>query len=257
MEEKAQTSLLRSFFARLIKKRLVEILAAFIAGGWLIIEVVDRLLVSHYRFPDETIDITVVTLVGALLSILIWRWFMGSEKRSGNLKIEVLLVPLIILATMTIDLCLILDIAGITGKKLIAAIIGLCIGIAWIVFKSLQWAAHMPESEKKKMEILPPTMAKPDKSIVVLPFADLSPQKDQEYFCDGMTEEIITDLSRVHALRVISRNSAMTFRGTQKITGTIGQELNVQYVLEGSVRKAGNDLRITAQLIDAKNDAHL
>ncbi len=72
-----------------------------------------------------------------------------------------------------------------------------------------------------------------------------------------MTEEIITDLSYVHELRVISRNSAMMLKGTPKDTGTIGRELNVQYVLEGSVRKAGNDLKITAQLIDAINDAHL
>jgi tetratricopeptide (TPR) repeat protein len=72
-----------------------------------------------------------------------------------------------------------------------------------------------------------------------------------------MTEEIITDLSHIHDLRVISRNSAMMLKGTPKDTATIGQELKVQYVLEGSVRKAGNDLRITAQLIDATNDAHL
>ncbi len=91
----------------------------------------------------------------------------------------------------------------------------------------------------------------------MLPFTDLSPQKDQEYFCDGMTEEIITDLSHVHELRVISRNSAMTFKGTPKDTETIGRELKVQYVLEGSVRKAGNDLKITAQLIDAISDTHL
>ncbi len=72
-----------------------------------------------------------------------------------------------------------------------------------------------------------------------------------------MTEEIITDLSHVHDLLVISRNSAMTFKGTKKKIKEIAQEVNVQYVLEGSVRKAGNDLRITAQLIDARNDAHL
>ena len=96
-----------------------------------------------------------------------------------------------------------------------------------------------------------------EKSIVVLPFENMSPDPDQEYFSDGLTEEIITDLSKIHSLRVISRNSAMTMKGTSKTTKIIGRELNVQYVLEGSVRKSGNNLRITAQLIDATNDAHI
>ena len=96
-----------------------------------------------------------------------------------------------------------------------------------------------------------------EKSIVVLPFENLSPDPDQEYFSDGLTEEVISDLSKVHALRVISRSSAMTFKGTKKKVPEIARELDVQYVLEGSVRKAGNSLRITAQLIDAANDAHL
>ncbi|MFC2157873.1 hypothetical protein ACFLT9_08555, partial [Acidobacteriota bacterium] len=100
-------------------------------------------------------------------------------------------------------------------------------------------------------------LPKAEKSIVVLPFENLSPDPDQEYFCDGMTEEITSDLSKIHDLLVISRNSAMTFKGTKKKTKEIGKELNVHYVLEGSVRKAGNNLRITAQLIDAKTDTHI
>ncbi|MFC1545381.1 hypothetical protein ACFL44_01680, partial [Gemmatimonadota bacterium] len=95
------------------------------------------------------------------------------------------------------------------------------------------------------------------KSIVVLPFEDMSPDNDNEYFSDGLTEEIITDLSKIQSMRVISRNSAMVMKGTSKSTRVIGRELNVQFVLEGSVRKAGNDLRITAQLIDAVSDAHV
>jgi len=98
---------------------------------------------------------------------------------------------------------------------------------------------------------------KAEKSIIVLPFENLSPDPEQEYFCDGMTEEIISDLSKVQTLKVISRSSAMTFKGTKKKVRDIAKDVNVQYVLEGSVRKAGNDLRITAQLIEAASDVHL
>ncbi len=101
------------------------------------------------------------------------------------------------------------------------------------------------------------TFAKAEKSIIVLPFEDISPGKDNEFFSDGLTEEIITDLSHVHDLLVISRSSAMTFKGTKKTIPEIARAVSVRYAMEGSVRKAGNNLRITAQLIDAKNDAHL
>jgi TolB-like protein len=251
----------RAVFTKLKKRRIIETLAAFIGGGWLLVEVVERLLVGHYKFPEETIDLTVVSVIGALLSTLVWRWFGGTEKRPGNVKVEVLLVPLIILATLAIDLNLAFDIAGVLGMRLLTGIIALCLGIAWIILKSLQWAAAAPLSSsgqvKKPTESPSSASAPPEKSIIVLPFVDLSPQKDQEYFCDGMTEELITKLSKVLALRVISRTSAFMFKDTPKNVRSIAQELNVRHVLEGSVRKAGNKLRITAQLIDAIPDAHI
>ncbi len=104
------------------------------------------------------------------------------------------------------------------------------------------------------------TIEKPvpqEKSIIVLPFENISPDPDQEYFSDGLTEEIITDLSHIRDLLVISRSSGMTFKGTKKKIGEIVGDVNVRYVLEESVRKAGNNLRITAQLIDAMTDTHL
>ena len=95
------------------------------------------------------------------------------------------------------------------------------------------------------------------KSIVVLPFANLSPDPDTEYFSDGLTDEIITDLSRVRALRVISRSTAMRFKGDARGLTAIGRDLACPYVLEGSVRRAANSLRITARLVDAPNDVQL
>ncbi len=255
--KEGEKSFLRTFLTRLRKRHIIETLAAFTGGGWLLVEVVERLLVGHYKFPEETIDLTVVSVIGAFLATIIWRWFGGTEKRPGNVKVEVLIVPLVILVTLAIDLNLIFQIAGIYGKKLLIGVVAFLLGIAWIIFKSLQWAAITPESGRKKVEVSPPAPARPEKSIVVLPFVNISPEEGQEYFCDGMTEEIITDLSHIHDLLVISRNSALTFKGTQKKTNEIAKEVNVRFVLEGSVRKTGNDLRITAQLIDADTDVHL
>jgi serine/threonine protein kinase/Flp pilus assembly protein TadD len=99
--------------------------------------------------------------------------------------------------------------------------------------------------------------AAPKKAIVVLPFANLSPDPDNAYFADGLMEEVIADLSRVRALTVISRTSSVKLKETGWDLRRIGRELNVRYALEGSVRRAGSTLRITAQLIDTETDAHL
>jgi TolB-like protein/Tfp pilus assembly protein PilF len=96
-----------------------------------------------------------------------------------------------------------------------------------------------------------------ERSIAVLPFVDLSPDKDQGYFSDGISEELLNLLARIPELRVISRSSAFSFRGQNLGIPEIAKRLNVAHVLEGSVRKAGNQVRITAQLIDARSDTHL
>ena len=104
----------------------------------------------------------------------------------------------------------------------------------------------------------PPALPLPDKpSIAVLPFQNISGDPEQEYFADGMVEEIITALSRIRWLFVIARNSSFTYKGQAVDVKQVGRELGVRYVLEGSVRKGGSRVRITAQLIDAATGAHL
>src|ERR1700754_4186656 len=101
----------------------------------------------------------------------------------------------------------------------------------------------------------PPLPDKP--SIAVLPFQNMSGDPDQEYFADGMVEDITTALSRFKALFVTARNSSFTYKGRAVSVQQVGRELGVRYVLEGSVRKAANRVRITGQLIDAEAGTHL
>jgi TolB-like protein/DNA-binding winged helix-turn-helix (wHTH) protein len=115
-----------------------------------------------------------------------------------------------------------------------------------------------PEAEDGRGLLLAAALPSPDKpSIAVLPFANLSNDPDQEYFADGIVEEIITALSGIRWLFVIARNSSFTYKGEAADVKRVGRELGVRYVLEGSVRKAGNRVRIAGQLIDAETGAHL
>jgi len=209
---------IKSFFSNLRKKRIIEILAAFIAGGWLIIEFVDRILVAHYHFPDKTIDITFITLLCALLCTLIWRWFAGREA-SRKFKLELVLMPLVVLIAVLLDINLLLHLNA-PGSE---------------TFPTPKWK----------------------NSVAVLPFVDMSPQKDQEYFCDGMTEDLINRLSNIRELKIPARTSAFMFKGKTPDMHEVGEKLKVQTALEGSVQKSGNRLRITAQLINIADGYHL
>jgi adenylate cyclase len=117
--------------------------------------------------------------------------------------------------------------------------------------------AGMPTATAPSIASSSPPLAAPRLSIVVLPFANLSNDPNQQYFTDGITEDLTTDLSRIADMFVISRNTAFTYRNKSVDTKQIGRELGVRYVLEGSVRRSGNQIRVNAQLIDAETDAHL
>src|SRR6516225_4989113 len=101
------------------------------------------------------------------------------------------------------------------------------------------------------------TRPPPPLSIVVLPFTNVSTDPDQEYFADGITDDLTTDLSRISGSFVIARGTAFTYKGKSAEAKQIGRELGVRYALEGSLRRAGNQVRVNAQLIDAETDAHL
>jgi TolB-like protein len=117
--------------------------------------------------------------------------------------------------------------------------------------------AELPSSSAPPATSIPQPAVAPRLSIVVLPFANLSSDPEQQYFTDGITEDLTTDLSQIAGMFVISRNTAFTYRNKPIDTKQIGRELGVRYVLEGSVRRSGNQLRVNAQLIDAETDAHL
>ena len=119
--------------------------------------------------------------------------------------------------------------------------------------------ARVPEPPGPEAIVAPGIgLSLPDKpSIAVLPFANMSGDPEQEYFTDGITEDIITELSRFHELFVIARNSAFTYKGKALDVRTVARELGVRYVLEGSIRKAANRIRVTGQLVDALSGKHI
>ena len=144
-------------------------------------------------------------------------------------------------------------------------VIGIAVGltaVAALVIAAGAWwlwptaKSSAPSAVAAATSIAQPLTA-PRLSIVVLPFANLSNDPDQQYFADGITEDLTTDLSRIANSFVISRNTAFTYREKRVDTKQIGRELGVRYVLEGSVRRSGSKVRVNAQLIDAETDAHL
>jgi adenylate cyclase len=117
---------------------------------------------------------------------------------------------------------------------------------------------HFELDKQRTAEPIAPILPLPDKpSIAVLPFQNMSGDSEQDYFCDGLVEDIITTLSKLPGLRVIARNSSFVYKGRSVDVREAAKQLGVRYILEGSVRKSGNRVRITAQLIDAKDGTHL
>ena len=227
---------MNSLFAELRRRNIFRVAGVYAVTGWILSQA-SGVLEEALSLPSwfDTI-VVVLVLIGFPIAILLaWAFEMTPEgmKRTENVNDEY-------------------SIAAKTGRKLDFAILaGLVLVVALIIGgRFLPQKTTAPENTQQVQ-----TDEKP--SIAVLPFEDYSPNKDQEYFANGISEELLNVLSRVDGLRVASRTSAFAFKGRDIGIGEISEALNVNHILEGSIRKSGTTLRITAQLIDTNTDEHM
>jgi TolB-like protein/DNA-binding winged helix-turn-helix (wHTH) protein len=150
---------------------------------------------------------------------------------------------------------------AVSRRRRIASIAITAAGAVLVIAVSAWWlwptAKPSPTTRVRAATSISQPLVAPRLSIVVLPFVNLSGDGEQQYFADGITDNVTTDLSRLADMFVISRNTAFTYKGKRVHTKQVGRELGVRYVLEGSVSRAGNQARVNAQLIDAETESHL
>ncbi len=211
-DESGKENFLRRILYHLRERRIIETLAAFIGGGWLILEFVHWILIDHYHFPEKSLDITFATIGCALVCSLLWRWFRTSPSATRRIKVELILIPLCIIATFLLNLYL---------------------------FLQVKWP---------QVETASPSFWK--NSIAVLPFKDLSPEQSQEIFCEGITDDVITRLGSIPGLKVISPTSSRLYKETNKPLSRIGAELKVAKILEGSLQMEQENIRVNVKLSD-------
>src|SRR5210317_456505 len=243
-----------SFFDELKRRNVVRVGLAYGIAGWVLLQVAD-LVLENIEAPSWVIQaLMLFVLLGFIASLVIaWAYELTPEGIRKESEID---------RSQSI--------AGHTGKKLDRIIIGfLVLAVAvLLVDRSMSVPVMGPDtvSEDATVQVnevgdesTPPLeeVLPTDPSIAVLPFADMSPEQDQGYFSDGISEELLNLLVRVDGLKVASRTSSFTYKGSTQSLAEIAGELKVNHVLEGSVRKADNRIRITAQLIDARTDRHL
>ena len=225
---------------------MLRVGAAYLAVAWLLIQVAQTLLPA-FGVPGAALRIVIVVLAIGLVPLLVFAW--AFELTPEGLKRE-----------SEVDRSQ--SITPHTGKKLdrlIMVILALALGYfavdKFVLAPQREQAATEAARAQGRTESVVRSYG--EKSIAVLPFIDMSAKKDQEYFSDGISEELLNLLAKIPELRVISRSSAFSYKGKDVKLAQVAQELNVAHILEGSVRKAGNKVRITAQLIDARSDTHL
>ena len=231
-----------SLFSELKRRNVLRVGIVYLAGSWLLIQVLETVF-PIFGLAETSIRIVIIVLGIGFIPVLILAWVF--ELTPEGLKKD---------ADVDRD---------VTVSKTFDRIVVIVLVLALAFFAYDKFVldpardAKIVESvtERARTEALYESYG--DKSIVVLPFANMSADPDQEYFSDGITEELLNLLAKIRELRVISRTSAFYFKGKDVDISTIAERLRVDHVLEGSVRKAGNRVRVTVQLIDARTDTHL
>ncbi len=233
-------------FEELKRRNVLRVAIAYLAVSWLLIQIVETLFPIFGR-SEALVRLVVILLIIGFPLILIFSWLY--ELTPDGLKLER-------------DVDRSRSVVHHTGKKLDRAIIVvLTLSLGYFAFDKFVLDpardAEREETVAKQARSDALVESYGDKSIAVLPFVNMSDDADNEYFSDGISEELLNLLSKISQLRVISRSSAFSFKGKGIAIPALAEQLNVAHVLEGSVRKVGNRVRITAQLIDARSDTHL
>ena len=239
-----------SFFNELKRRNVVRVAIAYAVAAWVLLQIAD-LVLENIAAPPWVIQVMMlVILLGFIASVVIaWAYELTPEgvKRQADIDSDH-------------------SITAETGHKLDRIIIGfLALAVAYFVYdkfvlsdgRETAAAEEAISHSVSEQSTVVSTVAGSDKSIAVLPFVNMSEDAGNEYFSDGISEELLNVLVRVKGLRVPSRTSSFTFKGSDKQITEIGKALKVDHVLEGSVRKAGNRIRVTAQLIEVNTDTHL
>ena len=239
---------MNSFLAELRRRNIFRVAAAYLVVSWLVMQVVATIGAAA-GMPDWTDSLALILLVTGFPIVLFIAWAFELTPEGLN-KTEEASEPAASKPLGTSDYVLIASVVAVVA---VAGLQTLTpqgdVGTA---------ATGTPTIEDTSAIVLSEPLPVTANSIAVLPFADLSPGGDQAYFGDGIAEEILNVLARIDGLQVTSRTSAFAFRSQSELgIRQIAAELRVRHILEGSVRKAGDTLRITAQLIDAETDAHL
>jgi TolB-like protein len=240
-----------SLFTELKRRNVFKVAAAYVIVGWLIMQV-GEVMAPALHLPQWINSALAFFIILGFPFAMFFAW--AFEMTPDGLKKEK-------------DVDRSQSITGHTGKKLNGMIVGLLVlALGYFAFDKFvldpQRDAELVSATQEATEqTMTAAAQKPDapedNSIAVLPFVNMSDDASNEFFSDGITEELLNLLAKIPELRVTSRSSAFSFKGQNVDIPTVAEKLNVQHVLEGSVRKAGNRVRITAQLIEAGSDIHM
>ena len=234
---------LNSLFAELKRRNIFRVAGAYVVVAWLTMQVI-AVMTPALNLPDWVDSFFAILFIAGFPIVLLFAWAFE-------------LTPEGVKRTTSIDAED--SIRGQTGRKLDFAILGGLGLVAALIIGTSLFSGSSPSPDVQSTAVTEKAIpsAEAGTSIAVLPFADMSSAGDQEYFSDGMAEEILNALVKVPQLRVAGRTSSFSFKGKDTNIREIGQALNVAHVLEGSVRKQGNNVRITTQLIKSKDGIHL